>query len=153
MSDNLGLTLRRLVEEREVSELARKTGLILAMESLWYEMADSAYQLKRRQTMKSWFEAGEWFGKRYSTGGLADPLEAFKRDLTFFTWNAPELSIARTNNEVLVRVASPRFTESYTYLFESFLEGALAALGYKVTSTDMKQGIIRLTAAKEVSPP
>ena len=148
-AEDLGFTLKRIVEERELSELARKTGFILGLESLWYEMSDMAYEQKKRQALKSWFDAGAWFAKRYTTSDVADPLLAFKTDLAVFTWNAPELTIEKRESAVSVRVLSPRFTESYTYLFASFLEGALKAFGYKVASSDVKKGFIRLQGVRE----
>ncbi len=148
-AENMGFNLKRVVEERELSELARKTGFILGLESLWYEMADIAYEQKKRPALKSWFEAGAWFAKRYTTGNLADPLAAFKTDLAVFTWNAPELSIMKKDPALSVRVLSPGFSDSYTYLFAAFLEGALKAFGYKVASSDVKKGFIRLQGVKE----
>lgn len=148
-AENMGFNLKRVVEERELSELARKTGFILGLESLWYEMSDLAYEQKKRPALKSWFEAGAWFAKRYTTSNVADPLAAFKTDLAVFTWNAPELSITKKDPAISVRVLSPRFTESYTYLFASFLEGALKAFSYKVTASDVKKGFIRLQGVRE----
>lgn len=148
-AEDMGFTLKRVVEERELSELARKTGFILGLESLWYEMTDLAYEQKKRQALKSWFEAGVWFAKRYVTSEAADPLAAFKKDLAVFTWNAPEFSVEKMEPAVSVRVMSPRFPESYTYLFASFLEGALGAFGYKVASCDVKQGVILLRGVRE----
>lgn len=147
-AQNMGLNLKRVVEERALTELARKRGFILALETLWYEMADVAFEQKKRQALKSWFEAGVWFAKRYVTGNVADPIVAFKTDLAFFTWNAPELHVEKKGSTVSVRVISPRFTEAYTYLFASFLEGALQAFGYKLASSEVTKGSIRLQAVR-----
>lgn len=148
-AENMGFNLKRVVDERGLSELARKTGFMLGLESLWYEMSDIAYEQKKRSALKSWFDAGVWFAKRYVTSDVLDPLLAFKKDLAFFTWNAPELSIEKREPAVSVRVLSPRFTEPYTYLFTSFLEGALGAFGYKIASSEVKKGAIRLRGVKE----
>jgi len=100
--------------------------------------------------LKSWFDNGTWFAKRYATGNnVVDALGAFSSDLKLFTWNAPEFRIEKSKNCVAVRVASPKYSDSYTCLFASFLEGALSAFGYKITSSDIKQGIIRLDGVKE----
>ncbi len=148
-SEELGLSLKRVVEERHMVETAKKSGFALGLESLWYEMADTVYEQKRRQALKSWFDAGVWFAKRYATSNNADPLGDFSRDLKLFTWNAPEFSIQKTRTEISVRVASPNYSEAYTHLLASFLEGALSAFGYAITSHDLKQGVIRLDGVKE----
>jgi len=147
-AQNMGLNLKRIVDERKLTEIARKRGFILALETLWYEMADIAFEQRKRQALKSWFEAGAWFAKCYITSAVADPLLAFKADLEFFTWNAPELTVEKKGSTISVRVLSPRFTDSYTYLFASFLEGALQVFGYTLTSSDIKKGSIRLQGVR-----
>lgn len=147
-SYDLGLVLKRIVDERHLIEMARQSGFILGLESLWYEMADLSYDSKKRQMLKSWFDAGVWFAKRYTTSNVADPLANFSHDLALFTWNAPEFRIDRTRMDVSVRIMSPRFSASYTYLFASFIEGALQTFGYNILTSDIKQGIIRLDAVK-----
>lgn len=148
-SQNLGLNLKKVVDSRKRLEDARSLGFILGLESLWYEMADLAYEKSKRQALKSWFDAGVWFATRYVTGDVGSPLLAFKDDLAGLTWNAPEFTLENNSNKVTVRVTSPRFTESYTILFSAFLEGALKAFGYKIDSKDVSRGVIRLEALKE----
>jgi hypothetical protein len=148
-SQNLGLNLKKVVDSRKRLEDARALGFILGLESLWYEMADLAYEKARRQALKSWFDAGVWFATRYVTGDVESPLLAFKNDLAGLTWNVPEFALETTSNKVSVRVTSPRFTESYTILFAAFLEGAMKAFGYRVDSKDVSRGVIRLEAVKE----
>jgi len=48
-------------------------------------------------------------------------------------------------------VLSPRFSESYTFLFTRFLEGILEAFGYGVTYKEVGRGNIRLEAAEKDS--
>jgi hypothetical protein len=148
-AENLDLTLRRIVNERQLFEVARKTGFILGLERLWYEMADLSYSQSKRLATKSWFEAGAWFAKRYATSKAADPIAAFKNDLALFTWNAPEFSIEKKQNSVSTRLVSPWFPESYTFLFASFLEGALEAFGYKITENTVNKGNIHIEAVRE----
>ncbi|PVX23635.1 MAG: hypothetical protein CW691_10100, partial [Candidatus Bathyarchaeum sp.] len=52
-------------------------------------------------------------------------------------------------DKITVRIVSPRFTESYTLLFTSFLEGALETFEYKIENKDVSRGIIRLEAVKQ----
>jgi hypothetical protein len=145
-AEETGVDLRRVVEERGILEAARRGGFILGLESLWYEMAELAYEKAQSRALKSWFEAGVWLAKRYATSGVEDAFEAFKRDLEAFTWNALEFAMERMEGRVLVRIISPRFTESYTVLLASFLEGALEAFGYKIANKEVSRGAIRLEA-------
>lgn len=148
-AEELGVNLRSLIEGRELLKAARAAGFILGLESLQYEMAELAYKKAKGKALKSWFEAGAWLAKRYVSSEVEDPFLAFKGDLEAFTWNASELDIDRAEDEISIRVISPRFPESYTFLFAAFLEGALEALGYKTASKDVSRGTIRLRARKE----
>jgi len=145
-AEETGVDLKRVVEERNILEAAREGGFILGLESLWYEMAELAYEKAKSRALKSWFEAGVWLAKRYATSGVEDAFAAFKKDLEAFTWNAPEFAIEKMEGKVSVRIISPRFTESYTVLLTSFLEGALEAFGYKIASKEVSRGAIRLEA-------
>ena len=148
-SDNLGLSLERVVEARGKLESAQGAGFVLGLERLWYEMADLAYEKGQRKALKSWFDAGVWFAKYYITGAVANPIAAFARDLTSFTWNAPEFTINQDGGKVTVSITSPRFTNPYTILFTSFLEGAIETFGYKVGEKYVSRGVIRIEASKE----
>ena len=145
-AEETGVDLKRVVEERDILEAAREAGFILGLESLWYEMAELAYEKARSRALKSWFEAGVWLAKRYATSGVEDAFAAFKKDLEAFTWNAPEFTIEKAGEKVSVRIISPRFTESYTVLFTSLLEGALDTFGYKIANKEISRGAIRLEA-------
>ena len=52
---------------------------------------------------------------------------------------------------VSVRILSPRFSDSYTVLFNRFLEGFLEGSGYGVTFNEVGRGNIRLEAVKKGS--
>jgi len=148
-AEDAGVNLRKAVEEHEVLTTAKEAGFILCIESLWYDMAELAYKKAKSKTLKSWFNAGIWFAKRYVTGEAEDPFEAFKRDLEAFTWNAPEFNVEKTEKEVSIRIISPRFPESYTLMYEAFLEGILETFGYKTVDKQVERGGIRLKARKE----
>jgi hypothetical protein len=149
VSDDLGLNLKRVVDSRQRLEDARGLGFVLGLENLWYDMADLAYKKGRQSALKSWFDAGVWLATRYVTGEMEAPLEAFTQDLVAFTWNAPEFALEQDGKKVLVRLTSPRFTEAYTFLFASFLEGALETFGYKTVSKSVSRGVIRLETFRE----
>jgi len=148
-AEGMGVNLRGVVEERGFLKAAKEAGFMLGLEGLWYEMAELAYEKVKGKALKSWFEAGVWLAKRYVTGEIEDPFAAFKRDLVAFTWNAPEFTIEKMQKEVSVRIISPRFPESYTFLLVSFLEGALETFGYKVAGKEIGRGTIRLEAVRK----
>lgn len=147
-TEELGLDLRSVIEERGVFEAARKAGFILGLESLWYEMADLAYSKAKVETLKIWFEAGVWFAKRYSSLGdkAQDSFKMFTRDLKAFNWVVSEFSVEKFGGKVYVRLISPRFRESFTHLFKAFINGALEGFGYMVVNEEVGRGIIRLEA-------
>jgi hypothetical protein len=147
-ANEMGVTFSNLLDSRELLKDAMEGGFTLGLESLWYEMAEIAYAKAKNKTLSAWFDAGVWFAKRYVTGETDEPFEVFKKDLKDFTWNVPELDVDNKSDTVSVRIVSPRFTEAYTFLFLSFLEGALDAFGYKVDSKEVSRGLIRLEAVK-----
>lgn len=150
-AEGVGMDLKSVILQHERIKMARDMGFILGLESLWYEVADLAYEKAKERALKSWFEAGIWFAKRYIGKGSVDAFSVFQKDLLTFTWNVPEFVVEKGENEVLIRVISPRFSESYTFLFSAFLEGALEAFGYRVAYREVGRGTIRLEAVgKEI---
>jgi len=150
-AEDAGVNLRNAIEEQGVLTTAKEAGFILCQESLCYDMAEFAYKKAKTKTLKSWFNAGVWLAKRYVTSEIEDPFEAFKRDLEAFTWNAPEFNMEKTEKEVSVRIISPRFPESYTLLYQSFLKGILETFGYKIVDKEVTRGGIRLKAIRKGS--
>jgi len=147
-SDELSFSLKRVVEERKTLETAKGAGFILGLESLWYEMADIAYKKDKRVALKNWFDSGIWFATRYATNGLKSPLDDFKNDLSAFTWNAPEFELELVGHKASIKITSPRFTEAYTFLFASFLLGAMGKFGYKPVEQQVSRGVIRLDTVR-----
>ena len=150
-AEEMGVSFRSLIDERGLLKAAKEASFILGLENLWYEMADIAHEKAKRRSLKSWVEAGAWLAKRYVSGGIKDPFSAFKRDLEAFTWNVSELDIEEENGKVSIRIISPRFSESYTFLLEAFVESALKAFGYTRFNKDVSRGTIRLKAYRKKS--
>lgn len=143
-ANEMGLNFENLLNSRQILNDAQEYGFTLGLESLWYEMADLAYSNAKRRSLQSWFDAGVWLAKRYVTGESSDPFGEFVTDLKDFTWNIPELEVHQGKDKISVRIVSPRLPESYTFLFTSFLEGALETFGYKIENKEVARGIIRL---------
>jgi hypothetical protein len=148
--NELGISLRELIFSRRLLNDARENGFTLGLESLWYEMAELAYNNSKKKALESWNHAGVWLAKRYATAEIENPFEKFKTDLQDFTWNVPELDLTQQGERLIVRLVSPRFTESYTELFSAFLEGAVKTFGYEIDAKEVSRGIIRLEATKSI---
>ena len=150
-AEELGVSFRILLDERGLLKAAKEASFILGLESLWYEMADIAHEKGKRRALNSWVEAGVWLAKSYISSGVDDPFSVFKRDLAAFTWSASELDIEDEKDNVSIRIISPRFSESYTFLFAAFLESALKTFGYTGFNKDVSRGTIRLKAHRKGS--
>ena len=150
-AEELGVSFRILLDERGLLKAAKEASFILGLESLWYEMADIAHEKGKRRSLNSWDEAGVWLAKSYISSGVDDPFAVFKRDLAAFTWNASEFDIEDENGNVSIRIISPRFSESYTFLFAAFLESALKTFGYTRFNKEVSRGTIRLKAHRKKS--
>jgi len=146
-AEEMGLTLRDVVDHYEAIKTAREAGFILAIESLWYDVVNRAYQREGDRMLKKWYEAGQWYGKYYMVKNQ-HPIKAFKKDVYMSIWDVSELSVTDVGDNVLVRCISPRFPLSYTRLFSSFLEGVFNVFGYKCVERDISKGVIRLSFKK-----
>lgn len=148
-AEEANVNFREVLEGYVAVKRAREAGFILELESLCYDMADLAYQSARNEAIRKWFEAGIWFAKRYSAALSGNAFwESFTHDLKALLWNVQEFEVNDEGDKVSVRVLSPRFSEAYTILFASFLEGCLAALGYKSTFREVFRGRIFLEAVR-----
>lgn len=143
-AEEMGISLRSLIEERGLLKAAKEAGFVLGLESLWYEMTDIAYEKAKRKTEYSWIEAGAWLAKKYISSEVEDQFLAFKSDLEAFTWNVSEIDVEEMKDEVSIRIISPKFSESYTYLFASFLESALVTFGFSKIEKEVTRGTIRM---------
>jgi hypothetical protein len=147
----LGVNMRTLIYSRRLLNDARENGFTLGLENLWYDMAELAYDKNKKNALQSWNESGIWLAKRYVTSEIEDPFETFTKDLKDFTWNVPEFEVNKEIDKIKVRLVSPRFTEAYTKLFTSFLEGAIQTFEYTVDNKEISRGIIRLDATKNTN--
>ena len=146
-AEAMGISLEGAVDNYGLIKAVRNASYILFQESLLYDTSEIAFERAKEKTLKTWFEAGSWIGRQYITRGTEDPFAALKRDMKAFSWNIPEFTMEKTEKEVSVRVISPRFSESYTLLFNRFLEGILEAFGYAITYKEIGRGNIRLEGA------
>ena len=64
-AEEMGINLRTLIEERGLMKAAKEASFILGLESVWYEMADIAFEKAKKRALTSWIEAGAWLAKKY----------------------------------------------------------------------------------------
>jgi hypothetical protein len=148
-AEAMGFSLEEAFDNYKFIKAVRNASFTLILESLLYDTSDIAYQKAKDKTMKTWYDAGVWIGRQYISRGGEDPFKAVGRDLKAFIWNAPDFTMEKTGKQVSIRVLSPRFSESYTFLFTRFLEGILEAFEYHVTYKEIGRGNIRLEAAEK----
>lgn len=146
--DGMGISLKEAVDAYEFAKEVREASFTLVLESLLYDTAEIAYEKANEKTLQTWFDAGVWIAQRYIVRGVKDPLGAYERELKVFGWNIPGISLERSGDGVSVRILSPRFSESYTVLFNRYLHGILVGSGYEVTFNEVGRGNIRLEAVK-----
>jgi hypothetical protein len=146
--DSMGIDLKDAVDTYELAREVRDASFTLVLESLLNDTAEIAYTQKPEKTLKTWHDAGVWIAKRYLARGVKDPLAAYERELKAFAWNIPSVTMDRNGKSVSIRILSPRFSETYTILFDRYLQGILEGSGYQVTFNEVGKGNIRLEAIK-----
>jgi len=149
--DGMGVSLKEAVDSYDLAREVKDASFTLVLESLLYDTAAIAFEKSNERTLKAWFDAGIWIAQRYLARGVKDPLAAYERELKVFGWNIPGISLEQSGKLVSFRILSPRFSESYTVLFNRFLEGFLDGSGYGVTFNEVGRGNIRLEAVKKGS--
>jgi hypothetical protein len=148
-ANEIGVHMSSALEDEGRLKSAQQKGFILGLERLWYDMAEPFYANSREEALKAWKEAGTWYGKQYTTVGTQDPLMSFKKDFESFTWNVSEFAISRNEEGVTIHLISPRFSEVYSLLLSSFLEGTLEVLGYNIVEREIYAGSVRIKAARK----
>jgi hypothetical protein len=149
--DSMGITLKETVDSYRLAREVKDASFTLILESLLYETAGIAYDRASEKTLKIWYDAGVWVAQRYIARGVKDPLREYEKELKVFAWNIPSVTLAWSGKDVSVRILSPRFTETYTVLFNHYLQGILSGSGYEVTFNEVGKGNIRLEAVKKGS--
>ena len=147
-ADGMGISLKEALDLYKLAKEVKDASFTLVLESLLYDTAEIAYEKDNEKTLKTWFDAGVWIAQRYIARGVKDPLAAYERELKVFAWNIPGISMQWSGEGVSFRILSPRFSESYTVLFNRYIQGILAGSGYEVTFNEVGKGNIRLEAVK-----
>jgi len=138
-ANSLGFSLKEIIDERWIIEVAKDSGFTPIPERLWFDLIERAHQrLGKRWMEKLWYETGQWYGRYYGD------LNKFKDVIKNLMWDISEFEVSSTDGNLIVRCISSKFSHSYSELFSSFLEGVLNALGYDFVGGDVLKGVINL---------
>lgn len=146
---SVGTSLEETYETYLTMKAVKEASFTLIPENLLYDTAEIAFTKAKEKTSKIWFEAGVWVAQQYITRDIAEPFAKIGKDLKAFGWNIPEFSMEKTKTTISVRVLSPRFSEVYSNLFTTFLEGIVTTFGYSISHKEVGKGNIRIEATKK----
>lgn len=145
---NMGLTLKRIVQERGTVETAKEAGFVLTIKTLWFDIVETAFNADKRSMLEKWCETGRWYGKYFAVKNPEKPVEALEQAVRNLMWGSSEFHVKLNDGKGEACCISGEFTESYTRLLSAFLKGALEALGYVCTKKNVSKGIIRIMFKK-----
>ena len=145
--EELGMSLRQVVDERWMLERAQETGFTFTIEQLLYRTVDEAYESDKEKYSAIWREMGHWYGKYYQAKH-EQPLDAFKEALELFTLGTSEYTLENNNRDLTFSFIGEKLTPGYIELFSVFIEELLAVLGYKIKIKEINRGIIKLEMSR-----
>jgi hypothetical protein len=144
-AEDLGLTLRDVLDDRWMIKSMRDAGFTVVPEKIMYDLTESAYKRVGKEKMSGlWYETGQWYGRYY------EDLRKFETAVKRYFWDVSEFKISEEGRDLVLTCLSSRFSATYTELFSKFLEGALDALGYGLTQGEVSKGIVNLRFVKSL---
>lgn len=141
--EEMGISLRQVVDERWMLERAQETGFTFTIEQLLYRIVDEAYESDKKKYSEIFREMGHWYGKYYSTKH-DEPLAALKEALELFTLGTSEYTFEYNNRSLSFSFLGEKLTPGYIEVFCIFIEELLIVFGYKVKEKELNRGIIKL---------
>jgi len=142
-------SISEVMDAYMVLKTARETGSLVISEDLWYPMLERAFSTEKEALLKAWHEQGRWYGKVFPAKFPGeDPVKVAEKVLQALLWGTSEVALLASQESMTVRCIGPRFTEAYTMLLASFLEGVAESLGYAVERRDVSRGVILITFGK-----
>jgi hypothetical protein len=145
--EELGMSLRQVVDERWVLERAQETGFTFTIEQLLYRVVDEAYESDKEKYTVIWREMGHWYGKYYKAKH-EKPLDAFREALELFTIGTSEYTLESNNRDLIFSFIGEKLTPGYIELFCVFIEELLTVLGFKLKVKEINRGIIKLEMSR-----
>jgi len=148
-AEDLGQSLKEIVEIYRLMEIEKKTGAVLTTREILNFLVQKLYPSEEEALMEKWYISGEWYGKyvltRFQDG---EPLEMLDKLLQVYLWEASEIRILRGKDSIGLRCVAPNHTTEETSLLSSFLEGAMHSMGYTLRKRDLLKGLILLDFEK-----
>ena len=141
--EELGMSLKQVVDERWMLERAQETGFTFTIEQLLYRIVDEAYESDKDKNAEIWREMGHWYGKYYQAKHN-DPMDAFREALELFTLGTSEYNFENSNRDLTFSFIGEKLTPGYIELFSIFIEELLSVFGFKLKDKEINRGIIKL---------
>lgn len=146
--EEMGIPLKKVVDEREVLEKAKKLGLTFSIERLMYELIDLANLRAKDKTSEIWLETGRWYGKYFSSRSK-DGIKEFREAMELLSFGNSEFELKENRGgEISVTCVGERFSLVYSGLLSKFMEGVFEAFGYTPIDREISKGVIRLKFEK-----
>ena len=145
--EELGMSLKQVVDERWMLERAQETGFTFTIEQLLYRIVDEAYGSDKKNLTEIWREMGHWYGKYYQAKH-DEPMAAFREALELFTLGTSEYTLENSNRDLTFSFIGEKLTPGYIELFSIFIEELLTVFGYKLNGKEINRGIIKLEMKK-----
>lgn len=119
---NLGLSLKRIVDERSIIEAAKGAGLIFTIKPLWFDAIERAFNSgNKRSMLEKWRETGKWYGKYFIAKEPENPVKGLGDVFRNMMLGASDFVMEVNNEEGEIRCINADFPASYTQLLGEFL--------------------------------
>ena len=141
--EELGMSLKQVVDERWMLDRAQETGFTFTIEQLLYRIVDQAFISDKEKITETWREMGNWYGKYYQAKH-DEPLEAFREALELFTLGTSEYKLENNDRDLTFSFIGEKLTPGYIELYSAFVEELLSVFGYKITEKEINRGLIKL---------
>jgi hypothetical protein len=145
--EELGMSLKQVVDERWMLERAQETGFSFTIEQLLYRIVDEAYDSDNEKYTQIFRDMGHWYGKYYQAKH-DEPIAAFKEALELFTLGTSEYTFEQNNRSVTFSFIGEKLTPGYIELFSIFIEELLTVFGFKLKEKEINRGIIKLEMSR-----
>lgn len=146
-SEEMGTSLEEALDLYELHEVQRGTRAIQIPRSNFTAMIGEFYRSQKDELLKTWRDAGKWYGE-YLHARLGEGALAFFERALLVSWNLDEVEIDKAGLTVALRFTSFVMDLEITELLISYISGVMDAMGYEVVERDFVRGLARLSFGK-----
>ena len=147
-ADQMGLSLSEIVDEREMLEKAKVLGFTFTIEQLLYDVLDLNYARNKKNLLKMWMEAGQWYGQ-YFKGKSNNGLISFEEAMKLLSLGNSVFNIEQRRGGIYrVSCVGERFSRGFTEVFSEFIEGVFNSFDMMLDKKENSKGIIKLVFRK-----